>query len=119
LVGQVSILWTGLGIYANDPLYFGDTFTYGNKNSNAIANAGSNWFFGYLQQAAIYQYTNKNFNLEFDYVPGDGAQGTGSAKGAGGSAKLGDFQLSAAIMRRMRWMEVPFVKIMWSVVPGK
>lgn len=104
---MTNIGWTALnpldggwGIYANDPLYFGDTFTYGNKNSTAIANAGSNWFFGYLQQAAIYQYSNKNFSLEFDYVPGDGAQGTGAAKGAGGSAQLGPVQLSAAIMRQ-------------------
>lgn len=90
----------GWGIYASDPLYFGEAFTYGNRDRNSVSNAGSNWFFGYLQQAAIYQYTGKNFSLEFDYVPGDSTQGKGATKGVGGTFTLGPVQFAAALARQ-------------------
>lgn len=84
----------GWGIYFNDLLYIGDTFTYQHQNTGQFATAGANWFMGYLQRGAIYQYKGSNFSVQADYAPYNGASGLG------GSYQIGQFQLAAAAMQQ-------------------
>lgn len=106
-----NIAWTALnpinngwGIYFNDLLYLGDSFTHRNNNARDLANAGSNWFLGYTQDGAQYQFKGAGYSVQAEFVPGGspgGLFGRGATTTLGGTKDLGQWTLAGAASRQV------------------
>ncbi|MCG2586481.1 porin [Massilia sp. TS11] len=99
--GVLNPIDNGWGIYWNDLLYMGDSFTDGRADAGALAEAGANWFNGYLQRGLVYQFKGEGFSLQADYMNALKRPGTvGGTLGLGGTWQQGKLTFAGAFTRQ-------------------
>jgi hypothetical protein len=94
----------GWGIYFNDLLYLGDSFTHQNNTARDLAGAGANWFLGYTQDGVQYQRKGAGYSVQAEFIPGTSPNSLfkrGATTTVGGTKDIGQWTLAGAASRQV------------------
>jgi predicted porin len=93
----------GWGIYFNDLLYLGDSFSHRNSNTRDLVDAGANWFLGYTQDGVQYQFKGEGYSMQAEFVPGStsGLFRRGATTSLAGTRDIGSWTLAGAASRQV------------------
>lgn len=94
----------GWGIYFNDLLYLGDSFTHQNNTARDLAGAGANWFLSYTQDGLQYQRKGAGYSVQAEFIPGASSSSflkRGATTTVGGTKDIGPWTFAGAASRQI------------------